>query len=147
MRKQLSLLPVLVVGLLFFCSISNAQSPNSKIVKVQKADFRGQRPQKATVAAVSASKHKTIVVLLRGADQKLLDEVEGNLKAIIRNGYQRIGLILSDNFPNEENPVLSIYAGGKVYAVLDSPTADSKTSLSVYKLIIDAYQKSIVSAG
>ena len=122
----------------------SAAAPGSR--EVQKADFRGQRPQKATVAAVSASKHKTIVVLLRGADQKLLDEVEGNLKAIIRNGYQRIGLILSDNFPNEENPVLSIYADGKVYAVIDSPKADSKTSLSVYKFIIDAYQDSIVSA-
>lgn len=146
MRKQISLLPILVVGLLLFCSISKGQSPDSTVVKVQKVDFRGQRPQKATVAAVSASKHKTIVVLLRGADQKLLDEVEGNLKAVIRNGYQRIGLILSDNFPNEEYPTISIYADGKVYAVIDSPKANSKTSLSVYKLIIDAYQDAIASA-
>ena len=146
MRKQISLLPILVVGLLLFCSISKGQSPDSTVVKVQKVDFRGQRPQKATVAAVSASKHKTIVVLLRGANQKLLDEVEGNLKAAVRNGYQRIGLILSDNFPNEEYPTISIYADGKVYAVIDSPKVDSKTSLSVYKLIIDAYQDSIVSA-
>ena len=146
MRKQLSLLPVLVVGLLFFCPITNGQSPDSTIVKVQKADFRGQRPQKAMVAAVSASKQKTIVILLRGADEKLLDEVEGNLKAVILNGYQRIGLILSDNFPDEDDPVLSIYAGGKIYAIVDSPKTDAKTSLSVYQLIIEAYQDSIVSA-
>ena len=98
------------------------------------------------VAAVSASKQKTIVILLRGADEKLLDEVEGNLKAVILNGYQRIGLILSDNFPDEDDPVLSIYAGGKIYAIVDSPKTDAKTSLSVYQLIIEAYQDSIVSA-
>lgn len=128
-------------------SIQNirAQSPVTGNLEIQKVDFRGQRPQAAIMAAVSASRQDVVVVIVEGGDDKLIVETENNLKGLIRNGYTRLGLILCDPLPDETTPIVAIFSIGLAYAVVHDAKADAKTSLDVYKLVRDAYQEDILS--
>lgn len=111
---------------------------------IQKADFRGQRPQAALMAAVSASRQDVVVVIVEGGDAELIFETESNLKGLIRNGYTRLGLILCDPLPDSTTPVVAIISSGLAYAVVQDAKADAKTSSDVYKLVRDAYQEDIL---
>lgn len=128
--------------------IVQSQSVDSVTVRrspiVQKYDLRHETPATAVVAGLSTSRQAVVAVLVRGADQELIDEVEGNMKALILNGYERIGLILGSRFSNESTPVISIFSHGHVYAVIEDAKADSYTKLTMFKLVRDAYQEHII---
>lgn len=121
-----------------------AQTPMAGDVRMQKADFRGQRPQGAIVAAVSASRQDVVVVVVEGGDENLIAETEGNLKGLVRNGFTRLGLILCDQLPENTSPAVIIYSGGFTYAIVHDAKADAKTSSDVYKLVRDAYEADIL---
>ncbi|MBI1227786.1 MAG: hypothetical protein GC192_21305 [Bacteroidetes bacterium] len=121
-----------------------AQSPTIGEIELQKADFRGQRPQGAIMAAVSASRQDVVIVFLQGCSDEMIAETEGNLKGLIRNGYTRLGLILSDSFPDEPMPIVAIFSIGLVYAEIHDAKVDAQTSSDVYKLVRDAYQEDIL---
>lgn len=142
MRKQRCKLYLLAVLFFIACITLNAQTDTTGIT-IQRADFRGKRPQTATVAAISASQQKVIVILLRGADSILIQEMEGNIKGLIRSGFTRIGLVLGDSYESEQTPVISIYADGNTYAVIQDVNSSSNTHLSVFNLVRDAYNKII----
>ena len=133
---------ILVIGFILGRSqFGEAQNP---AIEIQKSDFRGQRPQGAVVAAVSASQQDVVVVVVEGGNDSLIAETEGNLKGLARNGYSRIGLILCDSLPGNLTPVIAIFSGGFAYAVIHDAKADAKTSSDVYKLVRDAYQEDIM---
>lgn len=111
---------------------------------VQKYDLRQEPAASAVAAGLSASRKGVVVVLVRGGDQQLIDEVDGNMKALILNGFERIGLILGSSFSNENNPVISIFSQGQVYAVIEDAKADTGTKLALFKLVRDAYREHIV---
>lgn len=120
---------------------SAAKAPSDGIPVVQKYDLRQEPAASAVVAGLSASRNGVVVVLLRGGDQQLIDDVESNMKGLILNGFERIGLILGSSFSNESNPVISIYSQGKVYAVIEDARTDTDTKLAVFKLVRDAYKE------
>jgi len=113
-------------------------------IQLQKADFRGQRPQAALMAAVSASRQDVVVIVVEGGDEALIAETEENLKGLIRNGYTRLGLILCDNLPGDTSPVVVIATDGLDYAIVKDAKPDAQTSADVYKLVRDAYQEYIL---
>jgi hypothetical protein len=123
---------------------TRAQSPSTEDIEIQKADFRGQRPQGAFIAAASASSQDVVVVIVEGGDEKLIAETEGNLRALARNSYTRLGLILCDRLPDSTAPAVIVVSGGLTYAIVHDAKADAKTSSDVYKLIRDAYIEDII---
>lgn len=123
---------------------SKAQSPIAEDIEIQKVDFRGQRPQGAFMAAVSASRQDVVVVIIEGGDEKLIGETEGNLRALARNGYTRLGLILCDRLPDTQAPSIVVVSAGLAYAIIKDAKADVKTSSDIYKLIRDAYIEDIL---
>ncbi len=134
---------ILVIGFILGASqLSEAQNP---LIEIQKADFRGQRPQGAFIAAGSASRQDFVVVIVEGGDEKLIAETEGNLKGLALNGYTRLGMILCDRLPDSTAPAIIVVSGGLTYAIVHDAKADAKTSSDVYKLIRDAYVEDIIS--
>ena len=141
-------IPVVKLSFVFtaLCFVLAAPVANSQVqgeVHVKKADFRGQDPGNAIYAALDASEEDVIVVLIRGGSQKLIDKTESNMKALVRSGYGRIGLILADNFPNEKNEVVGIFSGGHVYAVIEDARSSAYDDWAVYNLVKDAYEEDI----
>lgn len=137
---KLLAIPALFLVLAF--SAAGQTDPNAPI-QIQKADFRGQRPQAALMAAVSASSQDVIVIVVEGGSEALIADTEGNLKGLVRDGYTRLGLILCDNLPGDTSPVVVIVSIGLAYAIVKDAKADAKTSADVYKLVRDAYQEDI----
>ncbi|MFM9949456.1 MAG: hypothetical protein ACKV1O_16080 [Saprospiraceae bacterium] len=116
---------------------------SGKAPLVQLYDLRHEPAASAVAAGLSASRQSVVVVLVRGGDKTLIDEVEGNMRALMLNKFERIGLILGSNFSNEYDPVISIFSNGQVYAVIEEAKADADTKLSLFKLVRDAYQEHI----
>lgn len=135
--------PLSLVFTLLIGSDLYGQPGTSGPIQVQTIDFRGQRPQKAVVAASAASEKKVIVVLLQCHNQALIDATEGTLKGLIRDGYTRIGFILADTFSDENTPTISIFMDGLAYAVVKNAEPTAKIRSDVYKLIRDAYHEDI----
>ncbi len=138
-------------NILFLCFIAfcpagklSAQVIDSSTL-VRKIDFRGKRPQSAVVAALSASREKVVVVLVRGGSDKLISGAEGQMKALIHGGYNRIGMVISDNPPDEMNPAISVFSSGQVYAVVEDVKDDARTGWALFNLVKDAYEEDIIS--
>lgn len=112
-------------------------------IQIQKADFRGKRPQSAVVAALSASRQDVVVVLVRGGSQELITETEGHMKVLIWNGCERIAMITSDLLPDESSAVISIFSNGQTYAVMQDAATSLQTGSDFYKLVRDAYEEDI----
>ena len=127
---------------LIFNSTGNAQTPDASI-EVKKADFRGQDSGNAIIAGLSASEEDVIVVLIRGGSDKLINKIEDNMKTIIRNGYVRIGLILSDLFPDEKDASVAVFSDGSTYAVINKAEEDTYNDWALYNLVRDAYEENI----
>ncbi|MEM8527629.1 MAG: hypothetical protein AAGG68_23510 [Bacteroidota bacterium] len=134
--------PILLCCLLsFVVQLAFAQ----KDIQIKKIDFRGQRAQKAFVAAHSASKKDVVVVMLRGADQDLIEQTEQNMKGLIQSGYERIGLVISDLLPEDKSPTIAIMSQGYTYASIKEATISAKTNLHFYQLMRDVYKEDILS--
>lgn len=134
-----------IVLFLFFNTgrYCNAQiADSSDIIRI--IDLRGQNPLSATTAAIIASRNDVVVVLIRGGDQDLIDKTTGQLKALVHNGYNRIGVMLCDLKPGEKMPVIGIISEGTIYAVVKNAKPDIATSWKVYNLVRDAYQDNIL---
>lgn len=123
---------------------SGGNSPSDNAPVVQKYDLRQEPAASAVVAGLSASRNGVVVVLVRGGDQQLINEVENNMKALMLNGFERIGLILGSSFSNESKPVISIFSQGQVYAVIEDAKADTDTKLAVFKLVRDSYTENVI---
>lgn len=123
----------------------HAQTTESTAIQVKTTDFRGQRAQRAFVAAHAASKKDVVVVMVRGADEEVIDRVKQTMKGLIQNGYERIGLVISDLLPDDEQPTLEIMSKGLAYAVMEELNINATFDLHFYQLMRDAYQEDILS--
>lgn len=110
---------------------------------IKTVDYRGHKPLSASIASIKASRNDLVVVLIRGGDQELIDNTKGQLKALVHNGYNRIGVILSDLNPDEQEPVLAVVSDGTIYASIKRSKADTITMWKIYNLVRDAYQDNI----
>ena len=133
-----------LAALLASASSTNGQPPAAETVQVQVADFRGERPQSAVVAALAASRQDVVVVLVHGGSPEFIAEVEGNIKALVRNGYDRTAMILSGLPPGEKSPSIAIFSGGQTYAVIKDANVGAQTGADFYKLVRDAYEEDIM---
>lgn len=142
-RQLACVLLIINIALIRGQAQSAANPPSDGTPVVQKYDLRQEPAAPAVVAGLSASRNGVVVVLVRGGDQQLINEVESNMKALILNGFERIGLILGSSFSNESKPVISIFSQGQVYAVIEDAKADTDTKLALFKLVRDAYKEHI----
>ncbi|MEO1263236.1 MAG: hypothetical protein AAFZ15_30780 [Bacteroidota bacterium] len=113
--------------------------------QIRKVDFRGKGPDKAVVAALSASKEDVIVIVVRGGSTDLVENTENDIRTLINNGYDRIGLIHSDPFPDDQKGVIGIFSQGSTYAVLEDDGPDTFYDWAFYNLVIRAYEDDILS--
>lgn len=129
--------------LLIFCEMS-AQEATTEIT-VSTFDLRAETPRRAVVSALNASKNKAVIVMTRGADQTLIDQVKADLKVLIRNGQKRIVLVLAQPFPEDPEPLVCIYADGKPYALLKNAKQNAQTSADLYRLVQESYQSFVLN--
>lgn len=125
--------------------ICSFQITLAQTIQVKKIDFRGQRAQKAFVAAHSASKKEIIVIMVRGGSQALVEQTEKNIKGLIQSGYSRIGLVVSDRLPEDESPTIAILSKGFTYAAIENAHVSAKINLHFYQLVRDVYKEDILS--
>jgi hypothetical protein len=111
---------------------------------VRTIDLTGKHPRSAMLSAVSASREDVIVVLIRGGDQDLVDKTKGQLKALVYNGYERIGLVISDKMQFELAPAVYIFSDGTIYAKIYNAKTESLLGWKIYNLVRDAYQDNIL---
>lgn len=131
---QLLVLAALVLPVTIY-----AQPNGTPKAELLQHDFTNKTAKEAISAGLSASKKHVIVVFVCGGDNELLENVRGTMKALLYNGFERIGLLWGNNFPGETKPSIGIYAGGVVYAVIEDAKADAHTEYALYKLVKDAY--------
>ena len=68
-------------------------------VTIRTIDMRGQKSIKATYVAIKASEKDVVVVLIRGGNVELIEKTKAQLRALTHNGYNRVGVVLSDLKP------------------------------------------------
>ena len=134
----------LSLGLFLVCLNLSAQETITEI-KVSTFDLRAETPKRAVVSALHASKNKAIIVMTRGADQNLIDQVKADLEVLIRNGCKRIVLVLAQSFPEEHKPFICIYADGRPYALLKNVEKNAQTSVDLYRMVQESYQSFVLS--
>lgn len=115
-----------------------------KLPTVQKHDLRHEPAASAVVAGLSASRKAVVAILVRGGDQNLIESVEDNMKAMILNGYERIGLILGNTFSDQNKPAIDVISNGHTYAIIEDAKADAYTKQALFKLVRDAYQEDVL---
>ena len=77
-------------------------------------------------------------------DDELWNEVHGHLKALIKAGYTRIGLMRSDLDAGELAPVLVVFSDGTIYATIKGAKANTHHGWSIYNLARDAYKEHVL---
>lgn len=112
-------------------------------IQVKVADFRGKGTSPAIFAALGASEEGVVVVLINGGGDMLVEKAKGNMEALVRAGYGRIGMILADQLPDEKGPRIGIFSGGHVYADIEAPKADAYNDWAIYNLVRDAYEEDV----
>jgi hypothetical protein len=111
---------------------------------VQVMDYRGKGTSLATEAGVLASKEGVLVIEVSGTDNALLSEILAQIKALQQKGYNRIGVILSDMYPDQEAPMVAFYVSAGLYAVINQPFPISVMAYKVYNIGNDAYEEYIL---
>lgn len=137
-------LPYTIILTLFCCFYStNMQGQTNQPIPIQTVDMRGEKPTRASIAAIKNSRKGVVVVLLRGANQELIDLTTGQLRALTHNGYNRVGLVLSDLKPKETLSVVGIVSDGTAYAAIKDAKPDKVIGWKIYNLVKDAYEQDI----
>jgi hypothetical protein len=111
---------------------------------VQVMDYRGKGTSLATEAGVLASREGVLVIEVSGTDKALLSEILAQIKALHQKGYNRIGVILSDRYPEQKAPIVSFYVSAGLYAVINQPFPISVMAYKVYNIGNDAYEEYIL---
>ncbi|MEC9356781.1 MAG: hypothetical protein VX836_02795 [Pseudomonadota bacterium] len=79
--------------------IQRITTKNGKVLQI--LDTRGEGEDSGILAGSSASKPGVIVLLVRGDDQAIIDCAKQAMLALLQMGYERIGLILTDENPSD----------------------------------------------
>lgn len=111
-------------------------------ITVQKLDTRGEGPASGEFASLSASDKGVVVVLVRSDSDKLIKTAEDTLKGLIRDGYERVGLIIGDKKPGEADEFW-LFSRGLRKGRIPNPKADYKTQLVLHKAVAEEYNKDV----
>ncbi len=79
--------------------IQRITTENGKVLQI--LDTRGEGEGAGILAGSSASKHGVIVLLVRGNDHAIIECAKGAMLALLQMGYERIGMILTDENPDD----------------------------------------------
>lgn len=108
-------------------------------------DTRGQGEDSGLVAAASASRHQYVVLLVRGRDEALVADAKKAMLSMIDIGYEKIGLILSDDTVKSGRAAngMLILSGGK--AAMDVPRMDTgeRTQAMIVRLVRHVYDNEL----
>jgi hypothetical protein len=143
MLLRLTLNSLVFLGFLsipFYCDAQNLDTTNI----ITTVDFRGISLDEAILATAKITENNYVVIFIKGGDNVFHKEIEGHLKALIHNGYQRLGLVLADLESNEQHAVIAVFSDGTLYAVVKQAKADLETGWNIYNLVRDAYQEHIL---
>jgi hypothetical protein len=132
-----------LLALFVFTSVLNAQSQD-KVAEVTTVDFRGRSLDEAIMACVKITNNDYVAVLIKGQDQKLINHVTGEMKALIHRGYNRVGIVLGDSEPDEKGSVVGVFASGTIYAVIKEADEDLLLDWKIYNLVRDAYEEFVL---
>ncbi|MCB0518522.1 MAG: hypothetical protein H6577_10090 [Lewinellaceae bacterium] len=132
----------LFVMVLSLTQNSLAQTVDS--IEIRTIDMRGQNPVSASLVAIKNSRNDVVVVQIRGGSQELIEQTEGQLKALVSKGYDRLGVILCDLTPGEIAPVIGIVADGTVFAAIKGAQVNAQTKLDTYRLVNEAYRETVL---
>lgn len=111
-------------------------------ITVQKLDTRGEGPASGEFASLSASDKGVVVVLVRSNDDKLISTAEDTLKGLIRDGYERVGLIIGDKKPGEADEFWVFSKGlrkSRIVNIQDS----YDTRVTLYNAVAEKYNKDV----
>ena len=109
---------------------------------VQKLDTRGEGAASGEFASLSASKQRVVVVLVRSNDENLINTVEDTLKGLIRDGYQRVGMIIGDKESGEADEYWVFSKGFRKSRIVDIQDSYD-TRLTLYKAVTEEYNKDV----
>lgn len=109
---------------------------------VQILDIRDRKPYDGTSASLSASQKGYVVVLVRGCEQRVIDAVEGSLKAMMWTGRIKVGMVIGSKTDQEE-PQIIVLSKGDIAARIYDPSGTSTTKNLVERAIRKAYDLDI----
>ena len=138
------------------CDEVNAQQPKSKppssmadattekapAITVQKLNTRGEGAASGEFASLSASDKGVVVVLVRSNDNKLIKTAEDTIKGLIRDDYERVGMIIGDKKPGEADEFWVFSKGFRKSRIVDIQD-NYDTRLVLYKAVAEEYNKDV----
>lgn len=132
------------LAILFSSLPSSAQnSTSTDNIKVFVEDMRGQGYEIAMQGALVASKRDYVVALVCDAPQDAIDATETEIKNLIREGYPRVIMILSDALPSIGNSAVVIVAGFDSSDYMTGISDYSRYRYDLRRGIRSAYEKHI----
>jgi hypothetical protein len=123
-------------------SKAGAAPEKAKPVTVQKHDTRGKGEPAGVFASLSASDKGVVVVLVRSNDDKIIKTAEDTLKGLIRDGYERVGMILGDKKTDEADEFWVFSKGFRKSRIVDIEDSYD-TRLTLYKAVAEEYNKDV----
>lgn len=118
----------------------NTKSANDIEVFVE--DMRGKGYEIALQAALLASKRDYVVALVCDAPPDAIDATEAEIKNLIREGYPRVIMILSDAVP-EGSSIVVVVAGFESSDYMTEVSDHSQYRYDLRQSIRSAYEKHI----
>ncbi|MEZ4993536.1 MAG: hypothetical protein R2824_24145 [Saprospiraceae bacterium] len=75
--------------------------------------------------SIKASRNDVVIALIRGGSDELIDKAEAQLRALVLNGFDRLGIILCDLNSEDKGPVIGIFSNGAAYTASKDAKADT----------------------
>ena len=115
-------------------------------IVVYKADLRGIGYEEAGRAAFKASTGNVVIVLLLGAQEDVIACTEMELRVLIYEGYDRVGLLIADEMVegDEKHPMTLILVNNENPSYMTGVGVHDRYRLDLRRSVQNAYERYIV---